>query len=297
MRRRIALLGDSPRPAAVRPDRRGATASTGTSGAATSRTSAPTRWSSSGARRSPSPSTKRAPGTRGVCVRRRHLMVEARRVLSIADDVFGAGAGGARRGPPPRRRRAARRARTGPHRRDARHRRDHPAGTGRSDPGAAARRAHGAGRARHRQDRDRAPPRRLPPLQPPGARACRGDGGRPEPRVPGLHRAGAAVARRGSGVAGHARRPRARGEGARCEDDEGRSSRRGRAGEGRRPHGGGDRARGRAAAPSSRAMDSSCASGCNAPRSNPTRSTGSLPSRSRAACRTSSAAPRCAPGW
>ncbi len=41
------------------------------------------------------------PGDERGLVRRRHLMVEARRVLSIADDVFGDGVGRARRDPSP----------------------------------------------------------------------------------------------------------------------------------------------------------------------------------------------------
>ena len=62
----------------------------------------------------------------------------------------------------------------------------------------AARRARRAGRPRHRQDGRRAPPGRLPALHPP--LPARGPGRarrRPQPAVPRLHRAGAAVARRG----------------------------------------------------------------------------------------------------
>ena len=66
-------------------------ASTGTSGAATSRTSAAdpvvVEWRTPVAE----PFYQARPATTCGLVRRRHLMVEARRVLSIADDVFGAG--------------------------------------------------------------------------------------------------------------------------------------------------------------------------------------------------------------
>ena len=93
---------------------------------------------------------------------------------------------------------AARRDRAAPRRADARHRRDHPARPGRARPRRPGHVAVHPGRARHRQDRGRAAPRRLPALHlPRPAAALRRAGGRPERRVPALHRAGAAVARRG----------------------------------------------------------------------------------------------------
>ena len=60
-------------------------------------------------------------------------------------------------------------------------------------------------------------------------------------------------------------------------------------------HGGGDRARGRAAAPIPRGWIRRAGRAAARRDRTPTRSTCSWPSRSRAACRTSSAAPRCAP--
>ena len=75
----------------------------------------------------------------------------------------------------------------------------------------AGRRARRAGRPGHRQDRRRPAPRRLPALHLPlPARGPGRAGHRPQPGVPALHRAGAAVARRGRRRAGRARRPRAR---------------------------------------------------------------------------------------
>ena len=64
-------------------------------------------------------------------------------------------------------------------------------------------------------------------------------------------------------------RPRARGEAARREGTTKKAveSDAAQLVKGDAAHGGGDRARGRAAAPSSRPMDSSCGSGCSAPRS------------------------------
>ena len=96
-----------------------------------------------------------------------------------------------------------------------RHRRHHPGRAGRDHPGRAARRAGGAGRPRHRQDGRGAAPRRLPALHAPvPARGPGRAGGRAQPAVPRLHRAGAAVARRGRRRAGRAGRPRRRR--ARC---------------------------------------------------------------------------------
>ena len=106
---------------------------------------------------------------------------------------------------------AARRPRARAHRHARRHRRHDPGRAGRDHPLAAGRRARRAGRSRHRQDRRRPPPRRLPAVHAP--LPARGPGRprhRAEPGVPALHRARPAVARRGRGRAGRARRPRAR---------------------------------------------------------------------------------------
>ena len=106
---------------------------------------------------------------------------------------------------------AARRARARAHRHARRHRRHHPGRAGRDHPLPAGRRARRAGRPGHRQDGRGAAPRRLPALHLPlPARGPGRAGHRPQPRVPALHRAGAAVARRGRRRAGRARRPRAR---------------------------------------------------------------------------------------
>ena len=98
--------------------------------------------------------------------RRRQIMVDRRTVVAVADDLF-AGGDGRRRHPPAGRGRPAGRARAGPHRRDARHRRHHPGRAGRDHPCPARPAAHRAGRPGHREDGGRAPPCRLPPLQPP----------------------------------------------------------------------------------------------------------------------------------
>ena len=75
-----------------------------------------------------------------------------------------------------------------------------------------ARGAGGPGWSRHRQDRRRVAPRRVPALHPPRpARPARGAGGRPERDLPALHRAGAALARRDRGGAVHHRRVAPRG--------------------------------------------------------------------------------------
>ena len=92
-----------------------------------------------------------------------------------------------------------------------RHRRHHPGRAGRDHPLATGRRARRAGRSRHGQDRGRAAPRRVPAVHVPVP--ARGPGRarhRAQPGVPALHRAGAAVARRGRRRAGGARRPRPR---------------------------------------------------------------------------------------
>ncbi len=153
--------------------------------------------------------------------RRRHFAVKGRQLLGIEDELFGEGhlgIGTTSDGASPRRARrparllhAARRARAGPHRPAGRHRRHHPGRAGRDHPLAAGRRARRAGWPRHRQDRRRPPPRRLPALHVPLPAGGPGRAGhRPQPGVPALHRAGAAVARRGRRRAGRAHRPRAR---------------------------------------------------------------------------------------
>ena len=116
--------------------------------------------------------------------------------------------------PAPRRRRAARRARAGPDRRDARHRRHHPGRAGRDHPGAARPAADRPGRTGHRQDGGRTAPGRLPALQPSATAGPRGRArARPEPGLPPLHRPGPPLARRGGGRADDDRptsRPRRR---------------------------------------------------------------------------------------
>ena len=64
-----------------------------------------------------------------------------------------------------------RRDRTPPRRADARHRRHHPARAGRAGPRRARRLDLRAGRARHREDRGRAAPRRVSALSAPGTAA------------------------------------------------------------------------------------------------------------------------------
>ena len=126
-----------------------------------------------------------------------------------------------RRGPPRGHRRerrgpvgllhAARRSGDAPHRPAGRHRRHDPGRAGRDHPLAAGRRPRGPGWPWDGQDGGRPAPRRLPALHLPlPARGPGSPGGRAEPGVPPLHRAGAAVARRGRGGARRARRSRAR---------------------------------------------------------------------------------------
>ena len=94
------------------------------------------------------------------------------------------------------------------HRPDGRRRRHHPGRAGPGDPRRPAGRAGRAGRPRHRQDRRRAAPRRLPALHPPPhPRAPRRARHRPERHLPALHRPGAAVAGRDRRGPAHARRP------------------------------------------------------------------------------------------
>ena len=90
--------------------------------------------------------------------------------------------------------------------RHARHRRDHPARAGRGDPLPRRGRDDRDRRPGHRQDRGRAAPGGVPALlRPQPVRRRRRPGGRPVRGVRRLHRAGAAVARRGHGDAALAR--------------------------------------------------------------------------------------------
>ena len=110
-----------------------------------------------------------------------------------------------------RRRRADGGADPHPRRPHARHRRHHPAPPGRGDPGARARRHRDHRRPRHRQDRGRPAPRGVPALlRPAPLRGRRHPRRRPLERLHGVHRAGAALARRGDGDAALARRRRRR---------------------------------------------------------------------------------------
>ena len=218
-----------------------------TSGVSRWPTSTRSRSSSTGGHRWPSPSTGRPAAQPMGLRRRRHFATRGRKLLAIEDELFGDLG-----------RRARDRTGTAPRRRDdvsglrrrssPPSRRPDPAASATSWPrsrasrtrssAAAPGRPGGAGRPRHRQDRRGPPPRRLPPLHAPVP--TRGPGRarrRPEPAVPRLHRAGAAVARRGRGRAGGAGRPdprRAR-EGPRPPG--------GGAGQGRSPHGQAARAR------------------------------------------------------
>ena len=144
---------------------------------------------------------------------RRRRVLHARRRLRT-----GPRAGGARDPGRPRRERPrpgwprgpARRARPGEDRPDGRHRRHDPARAGRDHPLSSSRHAPRAGRTRHGEDGRRAAPRGVPPLHAPiPARAPGRARGRAEPAVPALHRAGAAVARRGGGHPVDGRRARA----------------------------------------------------------------------------------------
>ena len=88
----------------------------------------------------------------------------------------------------------------GPRPHDARHRRHHPGRAGRGDPGAVPGLHHDLRRPGHRQDGGRPAPGGVPALlRPPPVRVRRRAGRRPEPRLHELHRAGAALPRRGRG--------------------------------------------------------------------------------------------------
>ena len=146
--------------------------------------------------------------------RRRQIMVDRGAVVAVADDLFGGGDGdaGARPGCGAGTRSLAEleRARTG-------EMLDIVATIqAEQDEIIRApldRAAHRAGRPRHGEDRGRAPPGRLPPLQPPHPQPRRRPGARPEPRLPALHRAGPPLARRGGRRPDDDRRHRAQGQG------------------------------------------------------------------------------------
>ena len=93
----------------------------------------------------------------------RHIKTRGRTVVGLDDEVLDLAAGrpGQARGPD-RRVGAAGRAEREPDRPDARHRRDDPGRAGLDHPVRTARRACGAGRTRHRQDRRGAAPGRVP---------------------------------------------------------------------------------------------------------------------------------------
>ena len=91
---------------------------------------------------------------------------------------------------------------------DARHRRDHPARAGRHRPGGRGDHRVRAGRARHRQDRGRPAPGRVPPLRAQGAGdQARGRRRGPEPRLPLLHQERPARTRRARRHPDHRGRP------------------------------------------------------------------------------------------
>ncbi len=106
---------------------------------------------------------------------------------------------GCRRGPRGGRRgRADGGAQPGSRTADARHRRHHPVRAGRGDPGAVAGLHDDLRRSRHGQDGRRPAPGGLPAvLAPPPVRERWGAGGRSQPGLHDLHRAGAPLARRG----------------------------------------------------------------------------------------------------
>ena len=105
-----------------------------------------------------------------------------------------------------RRVRPARRAQRQPHRPDAGHRGDHPGRAGSHHQVPDAWRARRPGRPRHRQDRRRAAPGRLPAVHVPAAAGkARRSRRRPERHLPAVHRPGAAVPGRDQRAAGHRR--------------------------------------------------------------------------------------------
>ena len=171
------------------------------------------RYSSIGERRWRNPSIGRRRSDPIGVFRRRHIRLSGRTVVAVDDDILDlAAVDDQDREELDRRGRAVRLAVGRPHRPDVGDRRHHPGGAGRDHPLGAARSPGGPGWPRHRQDRRRVAPRRVPALHPPRpARPARGAGGRPERDLPALHRAGAALARRDRGGAVHHRRVAPRG--------------------------------------------------------------------------------------
>ena len=242
--RRVSLLADSPRPLLFgRIDEE--EGPPGISVVATWRTPDPIRSSSTGGRRWPCPSTGPAPRTRsGSPVVARSWSIAARSWPSPTTSSAAArtapappGSGAAMpswpssNGPAP-----ARCSTSSP-----------PSRPSRTRSSALPRPApHRAGRTGHRKDGRRAPPGGLPPLQPPAAQPRRRAGARSEPGLSALHRAGPALARRGSRRADDDRRHRPQGEGPRRGADGGA------AGQGGRPHGRAPAPRPRGAPPTPR---------------------------------------------
>ena len=180
-RRRLAGLdiGDTPLCFGrldLRPGERDETPARSTSAGSRSPTTTCTPLSSTGGPRWPSPSTAPPRSSRWASPAAATSRPTAGGSSALDDEVFDAeaaadaGLHGRRRG------RAARRARPRAHRPHARHRRHHPGRAGRSDPRRPHRRPRRRRRPRHRQDRGRAAPRRVPALHAPQAarrrRAC-----------------------------------------------------------------------------------------------------------------------------
>ena len=128
-----ARAGHRARGAGLRPARPARRAGAVRRPAGRTRPRAPSRWSSTGAR-PPRPPFYQATAAepRGV-VRRRMIQSSGEKVTGISDDLLDPARRAVRHGDG-RRRRAAGRAVPGQDRRDARHRRHHPARAGRGDP-------------------------------------------------------------------------------------------------------------------------------------------------------------------
>ena len=132
-------------------------------------------------------------------VRRRHLITrKGRELVGLDDEVFDQDAVDDGRSAGRRRGRAARRARAQPHRPHGRHRRHDPGRAGRGDPRRHRRRRSSspAARARARPRSRCTAPRTSSTRTAAGSRAQGVLLIGPEPGVPALHRARAAVARR-----------------------------------------------------------------------------------------------------
>ena len=139
--------------------------------------------------------------------RRRQVMVDRRRVVAVADDLFGQVPGelsGTRLRGGDALLAELERARTGEMLDIVATIQAEQDEIIRAPLGAAAVRP---GRAGHREDGGGTTPGRVPPLQPSGAGPRRRPRARAEPRLPALHRAGAAVVGGGGGGAVHGVRP------------------------------------------------------------------------------------------